>query len=1263
MKILSLRFENINSLKGAWKIDFTQAPFDTNGLFAITGATGAGKTTILDAICLALYHQTPRLSVSKKQNELMTRHTANCMSEVEFEVKGQGYRAFWSQKRARNKVLGNLLEPTAEFAKLDGTIVAEKLKMVRSEIAKITGLNFSRFTKSMMLSQGEFAAFLNANDKERSELLEELTGTEIYSEISQQVFEQHKEKQRVLDILQAKNQATNLLSDENIVELQQQILTLDEQEKSLLKQQQAKQQQCNSLQKLTEQQQLLAQAQRQLSAVEQQAATAKQELTQLALSEPAELLRGQYQALQQLMAQQTAQQQQVNELTEQLVNAQNLAQQTLQDLTKFKHLQQKQQLEFSETETLIIEKILPLDSNIQHLETQLHELTTQLTLIEQSKKNIVQQLAKYQQQQQILTATLVEQQNFLQQHSYCQSLSENLPLWKSQFVSLTELSQSIYLVIQQQQNNKQQQQQLINSQAEQQTVLTKLEQQQQQFKQQLANEEQQKQQLLSTQQISSVDELVAQQSKYQQLQGTQAQAWQNIQRLQVLVQECGEQQASKKALQTSLVDIQQQLQQCREQYSQQKQTFNDVDMLIQQQQKIMALSEHREHLQQGDACPLCGSLDHPAIDAYQALNVNETEQRLALLKQQLQQLEQQGSELNQVVSEQQAQLNTLNKQLLVNQNEQSQLTYDWQQQAGQLAILNETIAILAVTDIEPLKAVFSQFEQKFKQLSQLAQQVYQVDQQIIALKQQKNGNEHDYLAEQNKLSITVEQLTQCRQKEQQQADELTTKQQAHAQLTNELSQNINTLGISVPKYLFNSLEQVNSLEHVNHQREDEVKLLAQANHWLEQQQELVSKYQQILSEHQQQQQALAQFSQNIAVQSEQQSQLQRQQQQLMQQQQQCQQQLQLAQKERYELFADKNVEQYRQTIAEKSEQTKQQLLQLQQQNEQQQQQLQLLQGQQQGGQQHLSQLSQQLQTLQQQWQQALSQSVFVTEDQFFNALLPIEQRQKLQQLNNDINRQREQANTLICQAQQQLDKLKIEIKNNQLEGMVLEQLAPQLSVITEQLKTLQQQQGQLTQSLSHDQQQRNQQQGLLAQIVEQQQILADWNHLNGLIGSADGAKFRKFAQGLTLAHLVYLANKQLERLHGRYQLQCQNSESLALAVLDTWQGDTVRDTKTLSGGESFLVSLALALALSDLVSNKTSIDSLFLDEGFGTLDNDTLEIALNALDSLNASGKMIGVISHIDTMKERIGVQIKVKKISGLGISCLDEQFKFNVKL
>ena len=220
MKILALRLKNLNSLKGEWTLDFRQPPFAGNGLFAITGPTGAGKSTLLDAICLALYHQTPRLpSVGASSNDLMTRHTADCLAEVTFEVQGSLYRAFWSQRRARDKVDGALQAPKVELAQIDaatgtGTILTTHSNEKLKRIATLTGLDFERFTKSMLLAQGGFAAFLEAKANERAELLEELTGTEIYGQISQAVFERARDARQALEHLQAQADGMQLLSPE-----------------------------------------------------------------------------------------------------------------------------------------------------------------------------------------------------------------------------------------------------------------------------------------------------------------------------------------------------------------------------------------------------------------------------------------------------------------------------------------------------------------------------------------------------------------------------------------------------------------------------------------------------------------------------------------------------------------------------------------------------------------------------------------------------------------------------------------------------------------------------------------------------------------------------------------------------------------------------------------------------------------------------------------------------------------------------------------
>lgn len=194
------------------------------------------------------------------------------------------------------------------------------------------------------------------------------------------------------------------------------------------------------------------------------------------------------------------------------------------------------------------------------------------------------------------------------------------------------------------------------------------------------------------------------------------------------------------------------------------------------------------------------------------------------------------------------------------------------------------------------------------------------------------------------------------------------------------------------------------------------------------------------------------------------------------------------------------------------------------------------------------------------------------------------------------------------------------------------------------------QRARIQQLLEQDAAQRAKNKELARQLQTQQLVCNRWNQLAELIGSADGNKFSRFAQGLTLARLVELANRHLLKLNDRYRILKSSEEDLELLIIDTYQAEAVRPMNTLSGGESFLVSLALALGLSDLAGRRTQINSLFIDEGFGTLDAETLDAAISTLENLQASGKMIGIISHVEALKERIVTQIRVQKKAG-GVS------------
>ncbi|MEC5162511.1 AAA family ATPase [Janthinobacterium sp. CG_S6] len=211
-------------------------------------------------------------------------------------------------------------------------------------------------------------------------------------------------------------------------------------------------------------------------------------------------------------------------------------------------------------------------------------------------------------------------------------------------------------------------------------------------------------------------------------------------------------------------------------------------------------------------------------------------------------------------------------------------------------------------------------------------------------------------------------------------------------------------------------------------------------------------------------------------------------------------------------------------------------------------------------------------------------------------------------------------------------------------------LADDLAALTLERKTAHDAATALRLGIAQDDARRHSAQGMLAEIGQQEDIERRWARMNELIGSADGKKFRNYAQQFTLDVLLGYANAHLNQLARRYQLERIDNPanpSLGLMVRDQDMGGELRSVHSLSGGESFLVSLALALGLASLSSNRVRVESLFIDEGFGSLDSETLRVAMDALDGLQSMGRKVGVISHVQEMTERIATKIMVQPMAG----------------
>lgn len=214
MRLLAVRLQNLNSLSGEHVVRFDEAPLSAAGVFLIAGPTGAGKSTLLDAMTLALYGRAARYG-NDKADEMMSRHTGECLAEVEFETKGEKLRATWRLRRARGKADGKLQQAERRLSNAStGEIIAEKSSEMDRLIEQKTGLDAQRFLRSVLLAQGQFAAFLKAKPNERAELLEKITGTEIYRDLSILAHEAHRQKDEHARQLKAALGAVTVLDDE-----------------------------------------------------------------------------------------------------------------------------------------------------------------------------------------------------------------------------------------------------------------------------------------------------------------------------------------------------------------------------------------------------------------------------------------------------------------------------------------------------------------------------------------------------------------------------------------------------------------------------------------------------------------------------------------------------------------------------------------------------------------------------------------------------------------------------------------------------------------------------------------------------------------------------------------------------------------------------------------------------------------------------------------------------------------------------------------
>jgi len=1208
MKILAIRLKNLASLAGPVDIDFTAEPLASAGLFAITGPTGAGKSTLLDALCLALFGTVPRLNDIGREakvpdadgdiptsdpRNLLRRGSGNGYAEVDFVgIDGHRYRARWEANRARDKANGKLQNSRQSFYDLDSEQLLGSGKNEYKQLVEARlGLNFEQFTRAVMLAQSEFGAFLKADDRERSELLEKLTNTAIYTRLGQRAFSKARETGEAHTAL--KDRASHLLpmAAEARTELDQRL----EQALAQFKADQANERQLEQQRNwLNEQRQLHAQhaeASQALAAAEQRWQDLAEQRLDLQRLERLAPQRHQFHRQQMLNAQLaplaatlTDQQRQQGELltrTSELELALQTARQALAH-HQTQHSEQAPRVRqaYAAQDSLARQEQeqVAQRSASEHADQQVAEGQQQLQQLEEQQQRSLQQLAQ-------VDTALADSQHL---EGLANAWQAYLPQLKQVMLTGGRLAKG--------------REELPGLQAQVSQANAKLQAERDAFDL-LFQEAGAEPQALAEQidllggmlqdnrkQQRAVEELSRLHGRElelrQQLDTLRERQQQAMQQRQQLI---GEGTAAKAELEAA----------------EQALTLTRQLLARQRLARNTSVEELRAQLHDGEPCPVCGSAEHPfhQPDALlQSLGRHDQAEEDAAQKQ--------VETLNNKLVELRTQLGVVNAQLKDYQQQHAQLGEQLQPVQAQVQAHSLWPALAPQDDqarstwldsqLRRLNDEINQDEKRQGALLTLQKESARLNQQLQAAQQAQQQAQHQLVHQHQALANDEQQL-----------------QQGLSDLASVLPQDVLKALSDDPAHAFLALDQqiAQRLQHLE-QRKDEQqeqqarqvqldKLRDQQQARLQTQQQLQHK---LAALDEQRQQAQASLDALLG---------------------------QHASADAWQQHLDVQLEQARTVDAD----TAQRLQDLRTQGVQLASELKANTQQQQA----LESECQQLQGDIAQWRAAHPE----LDDAGLDRLLAMDDAQlnDLRQRLQGAERAIEQGRVLLQERDQRLQQhaalMTVESSAEALEHA--------LGELRERLAGHEQQCAELRAQQADDQRRQQAHQALAGEIEQAYQQWQRWARLNALIGSASGDVFRKIAQGYNLDLLLHHANAQLRQLARRYRLK-RGGSALGLLVMDTEMGDELRSVHSLSGGETFLVSLALALGLASMASSTLRIESLFIDEGFGSLDPESLQLAMDALDGLQAQGRKVAVISHVQEMHERIPVQIQVRR-QGNGLS------------